>query len=122
MFGTFDKLDSEHYKFISRAREFSEKLVVSLAKDEHVKRYKDKHPAENQETRKQKLEQLDEIDKVFFSDDVDGAFHIVDELKPDIVILGYDQSDLLYAIREWMSENFYVTTLILRHYEADQRN
>src|SRR3989338_4631729 len=88
--GTFDTIHPGHLYFLSEAKKHGNKLVVVVARDETSEKIKGKKPLHNE---KERLEQIRSLEIV--SEAVLGRrgniFDIVEEIKPDVICLGYDQ-------------------------------
>ena len=88
--GTFDLLHPGHINYLQQAKAEGEVLIVVVARDETVQQEKGESPVWNQEKRKQELEKLNIADKVVIGNP-GNKLKIVEEEKPDILCLGYDQ-------------------------------
>ncbi len=89
-FGTFDKLHPGHRSYLEQAKRYGDYLIVVVARDERVKRLKGKLPSEKEEFRKKNLEELDIINKVILGN-LENRFKVIEDEKPDVICLGYDQ-------------------------------
>jgi len=88
--GTFDLLHIGHLYYLEEAKKLGDELIVVIANDETVR--KNKHnPVTPQEMRRKLVEALKPVDKavIGYKDDF---LKIVEEIKPDIIALGYDQN------------------------------
>lgn len=101
VFGTFDDMHTGHVFFLEAAKALGERLIVSVARDGHVRTLKHKDPHQNEQTRLQNVLLLPEVDEVVLSDQVLGSFNSVHSIKPDLIVLGYDQDELAQALAEW---------------------
>ena len=88
--GTFDLLHPGHINYLKQAKEQGDYLIVVVARDETVEKEKGVLPSWNQEKRKQEIEKLDIADKVVIGNP-GNKLKIVEQEKPDIICLGYDQ-------------------------------
>ena len=88
--GTFDLLHPGHIDFLKRAKREGDYFIVVIARDETVEQEKGKTPSWDQEKRKAEIEHLGIADKVVIGNPGD-KLKIVEEEKPDIICLGYDQ-------------------------------
>ena len=87
--GTFDLLHIGHLYYLEEAKKLGDELIVVVANDETVK--KNKHnPVTPQEMRRRLVEALKPVDKAIIGYKND-FLKIVEEIKPDIIALGYDQ-------------------------------
>ncbi|MBD3313634.1 adenylyltransferase/cytidyltransferase family protein [Candidatus Woesearchaeota archaeon] len=93
LFGTFDIIHPGHLHFFQQARESAcpdSRLVVVVARDSNVEKEKGKAPKHDEQERLAKVKELDIVDEaVLGSEKID--FSIIDEIRPDIIALGYDQ-------------------------------
>jgi FAD synthetase len=89
--GTFDFLHEGHINFLNQARRLGDELVVIVARDETVKRLKGFTPDHDEGERAGRIERSGIADRVVLGHNEDDIFHILDELKPDVIALGYDQ-------------------------------
>lgn len=105
VFGTFDGLHEGHLAFLRQAREHCDKLVASVPKDELVEQFKSKRPLHTFDNRVSTLLKCGLVDKVFPSDSSPGNYTILQELNPDIILLGYDQSHLKNSLMDFLTEH-----------------
>lgn len=89
-FGTFDVLHPGHRDFFSQAKALGEKLVVVVALDETVLALKGRLPHDRQDVRLANVQACDDVDEALFGRPGD-KYAIVQDIKPDIIALGYDQ-------------------------------
>ena len=88
--GCFDILHIGHLKLLRHARSLGNRLVVAINSDASVKRLKgETRPINNQETRKETLEQLGIVDEVIIFDE-DTPYETIKELNPNIIVKGGD--------------------------------
>ena len=87
--GTFDLLHLGHIYFLKEAKKLGDKLVVIVATDKTVRRLKHE-PINPQEIRLNIIKELKIVDEAFIGHE-DDIYKIVNEIKPDIIALGYDQ-------------------------------
>jgi FAD synthetase len=87
--GVFDLLHPGHLYFLEKARELGDELVVVIAKDSTVRRQKHE-PITPEEMRRTMVESLKPVDRAVLGTEGD-MYAIVEEVKPDIIAIGYDQ-------------------------------
>lgn len=97
--GTFDVVHEGHKFFLQEAKKFGDKLIVIIARDETVEKVKGKRPKYSEEVRKQHVEQCNIADEVRLGNK-GGIFAILEDIKPDIICLGYDQGVKEETLRE----------------------
>ncbi len=98
IFGTFDVIHPGHIVLFKYAKQLAQKLYLIVARDQNVN--KDTPLLFNEEQRQKQLSQYSIIDKIVLGD-LDNPLSFYQQLKPDLVVLGYDQSqnvDLLKQI------------------------
>ena len=87
--GVFDLIHLGHVHYLEEAKRLGDELVVVVARDSTVR--KEKHePITPEEFRRHLVESLKPVDKAVLGGERD-MYQIVEELKPDIIALGYDQ-------------------------------
>lgn len=104
IFGTFDGFHEGHQFVISEAAKKGSELVVAIARDAHVRELKMKEPNNNEQVRLEQVAKNPLVSQVVLSDDLLGSYHILDELQPDIIALGFDQLELKADLERWMIE------------------
>ncbi len=106
IFGVFDGVHEGHRKFIGQAKEQGAKLVAIVARDESVKRIKNKIPIHNEKDRLDTVSKIKEINLTILGDSEQGIYNILKEINPDIIFLGYDQIDLYNDLIEKIEKGF----------------
>jgi len=89
--GTFDHLHLGHADFLKQAKGLGDELVVIVARDENVKRIKNILPENNEAERRENVEKTGIPNKVILGYTDKDIFLILEELKPNVIALGYDQ-------------------------------
>jgi len=88
--GTFDLLHMGHIYYLKEAKKLGDKLVVVVATDSTVRRLKHE-PVNPEATRLNLIKELEVVDEAYLGYEED-IYEIVEEIKPDIIALGYDQT------------------------------
>ncbi len=88
--GVFDILHPGHLHYLKQAKEMGDELVVVVACDDNVRRFKHE-PVTSEEMRCTMVRSLKMVDEAYVGKEGD-MFGIVQEISPDIIALGYDQS------------------------------
>lgn len=94
VFGTFDILHTGHLKFLEEAKKLGgegAKLVVVVARDSTVRKVRGRPPIFSEEDRRRLIEGLKPVDKAILGYEGDDMLKVVEEEKPDVIVLGYDQ-------------------------------
>jgi FAD synthetase len=86
--GTFDLLHPGHVLYLERSKVLGDELVVIVARDVNV-RHKPK-PVLPEEQRRKMIQSLKAVDRAVLGEESD-IFRTIEQLKPDIITLGFDQ-------------------------------
>jgi len=86
--GTFDLLHPGHILYLECSKALGDELVVIVARDVNV-RHKPK-PVVPQDQRLRMVQSLKVVDQAVLGEEKD-IFQIIEQLKPDIITLGFDQ-------------------------------
>jgi FAD synthetase len=87
--GTFDLLHMGHIYYLKEAKKLGDKLVVVVAKDSTVRKLKHE-PVNPEEIRLDLIKEVKVVDEAYLGYE-DDMYSIVEEIKPDIIALGFDQ-------------------------------
>jgi FAD synthetase len=87
--GTFDLLHPGHIYYLKEAKKLGDKLAVVVATDSTVRRLKHE-PVNPEEIRLNLIKELKVVDETYLGHE-DDMYEIVEEIKPDIIALGFDQ-------------------------------
>ncbi len=99
IFGTFDLLHEGHKHFIQEARAAGEYLIVVIGRDQTVLRLKKHLPEHNERERKKNVVALKIADKVVLGSKT-NHLAIVKKYKPELILLGYDQTHFADKLAE----------------------
>jgi len=88
--GVFDLLHTGHLHFLQSAKALGDELVVVVATDATVRRRKHE-PITPQEMRREMVAALKMVDRAIVGRE-DDIYKTVEEVRPDIIALGYDQT------------------------------
>lgn len=98
-FGSFDVLHFGHRYFLRRAKSLGDRLVVVVARGSSIKRIKKQAPKYNESERIEHVKKLNIADEVLLGYEGD-PYKIVEDVKPDIIALGYDQTANTQGLQE----------------------
>ena len=87
--GTFDLLHMGHIYYLKEAKKLGDELIVIVARDSTVRKMKHE-PVTPEKMRLQLIKELKIVDNAFLGKK-DDIYEIVEEIRPDIITLGYDQ-------------------------------
>ena len=90
-FGVFDGLHPGHVSFLTQAKALGGRLIVIVARDEVVRRLKNREPEFGVFERVRILKDSGFADEVIIGDEKEGSWEVLKTHKPDIIALGYDQ-------------------------------
>ncbi|MBI4438044.1 adenylyltransferase/cytidyltransferase family protein [Candidatus Uhrbacteria bacterium] len=103
VFGTFDGLHPGHLFFLRSAKAQGDTLVVGVARDLHVQELKGKRPSRSEDKRLAAVQALAFVEAARLCDAQLGTYTILEEMKPDLIVLGHDQQTLEKDLLNWMS-------------------
>lgn len=95
--GTFDILHPGHLYFLKEAKKYGDVLYVIVARDSMI-RHKPK-PVIPEEQRLEMVSALKPVDFALLGSDSD-IFEPVEKIRPDVIVLGYDQNFSEDELRE----------------------
>ncbi len=90
VFGSFDLLHKGHYNFFKSAKELGDELYVVVARDSTIRDFKKHEPKYDEEERVRQVQEINYVDRAVLGNE-DDKFVIIEDIKPDIIALGYDQ-------------------------------
>jgi FAD synthetase len=87
--GVFDLLHPGHVAFLREAKRLGDELVVVVARDSTAKRFKHT-PITPQAQRLEMVAALKPVDRAILGNE-GGIYEILDDVRPDVIAIGYDQ-------------------------------
>ncbi len=111
-FGTFDFVHPGHLHFFAQAKQHGDELTVVLARDSTIQKTKGRQPMFNEQERLLALKALRIVDKAVLGNTVD-VYKVVQDEKPDVICLGYDQTFFVDKLEQKLAE-FGLKTKIIR--------
>ena len=90
-FGSFDILHEGHKHYFSEAKSYGDYLIVIIARDSNIERFKGRKPLHNENFRLNEVSKLELVDDAVLGHHND-IFKVLEDKKPDVICLGYDQS------------------------------
>jgi len=113
--GVFDIVHLGHLKTLKEAKSHGDILYVIIASDETVKANKGRKPLNNQENRVELLSHIDIVDIVERgASDPKKFIDIAIKVKPDVIILGYDQTHSEGKLTQLLSDHGLQYTEIIK--------
>ena len=101
--GAFDLLHYGHLNFLQEARKMGgrdARLIVIVARDSTVESRKGKKPIVPEDQRRALIEALKPVDDAILGFEDMNYEAVIDKLNPDIIAVGYDQSDIKSSVEE----------------------
>ena len=106
--GCFDVLHVGHIRLLNFARSKCDKLIVGIDSDERVKELKgDSRPYNPQDIRLEMLMSLKTVSDVKIFDTEIMLEKLINQLKPDIMVVGSDYRDKRVIGSEYAKKLFY---------------
>lgn len=105
--GAFDIFHIGHARYLERAKEHGDILIVGVDSDQKVKDRKGPHrPIVLEEERLEVLTHIRHVDLVFLKGHNDSKWHLVKVVRPDVLIVseGSYNQDQLQNLREFCKE------------------
>ncbi|MHA1311338.1 MAG: adenylyltransferase/cytidyltransferase family protein [Candidatus Helarchaeota archaeon] len=94
-FGTFDILHLGHVKLLTNAKKVggkNAKLIVIVARDQNVIKEKNRKPVFPESQRLEMIKALKVVDEAYLGNLGEDKLKIIEKIRPDIIVLGYDQN------------------------------
>ena len=89
-FGSFDMLHKGHEAYLKEAKSYGDYLIVIVARDESIIRFKGRKPKNDENSRLGQIKKLDFVDEAVLGRN-GNIFDVLEEYSPDVICLGYDQ-------------------------------
>ncbi len=100
--GAFDLLHLGHLHYLEEAKKLGDELIVVVATDATVR--KEKHePVTPENMRVEMVASLKPVDRAVLGYE-ENHTRIVEEIKPDVIAIGYDQKHDLEQIKRGLSK------------------
>lgn len=126
--GSFDVLHYGHFKLLEAARELGDILYVAIDTDERIKEKKgDTRPFHNVIERKEMLEALVHVTKVFTFDSDEELVTLIRAINPDVYVIGSDYKDKPIVGMKYLKNIVFIpriekfSTTKIMNYEATNR-
>jgi len=105
--GTFDLLHLGHVRYLEEAKKAggrNAKLVVIVARDRTVEKRKGGKPIMPEEHRRALVESLKVVDEAILGYERFDIGAVIEELKPDVIAVGYDQEGIEAQVRKAVAQ------------------
>ena len=117
--GVFDILHAGHVYTLSEAKKHGDILVVAVARDEQVKKRKEREPIHSQEYRRMMVGALKPVDIAMLG--FENPEKMLELVKPSAIVYGYDQPVFLKPegveiihLKEHVEEGKFKTNKIIK--------
>jgi len=115
IFGTFDYLHPGH-EYVFREAAKHGRVVAVIARDETVKLIKGSYPKHSEQDRLKEVSK--HVDAMLGHHD--SKMRVIEEQKPDIICLGYDQKAFVDELRRFLAEKkLKIPILRLKPYQQE---
>ena len=101
VFGSFDLLHEGHKHFFFFVKKIGDSLYVVVARDSSIKNLKGHESKFNEDERVEHIKKLEIVDEVRLGYEGD-KWEVIEEIKPDIIALGYDQDSYTKGLEKGM--------------------
>jgi FAD synthetase len=122
--GTFDLLHLGHVRYLEEAKKAGGKnarLLVIVARDKTVEKRKGVRPIMPEEHRRALVESLKVVDQAILGYEKFDIGSVIEELKPDIIAVGYDQTGIEEQVRKAIKQrNLSVEVVRVSKFERDE--
>lgn len=105
--GTFDLLHYGHVYYLTNAKKAggeNSKLVVIVARDKTVERFKGRKPVIPEDQRRAIVEALKVVDEAILGYEEMDMCKVIEKIKPDIIALGYDKEKVEEELKKYIRE------------------
>ncbi|MEM3398805.1 MAG: adenylyltransferase/cytidyltransferase family protein [Nitrososphaerota archaeon] len=124
--GAFDIVHPGHIKMLWEAKKLggkNSKLVVVLARDETIKKRKNRKPLFDEKSRIYIVSNLKPVDQVILGFKKFSFDKVIKKVRPDIVVFGYDQIELMREFEKFVKErNLRIKIYKARRYRTGSIN
>ncbi len=106
--GVFDLLHLGHVRFLEEAKKAggeNAELVVIIARDSTVEKTKGRKPIMSEDQRCALVESLKVVDRTVLGYESLDIGEVIENIKPDVIALGYDQEDMYKQVRSYLDKH-----------------
>ncbi|MDQ1371187.1 MAG: synthetase [Candidatus Thermoplasmatota archaeon] len=117
--GVFDIIHLGHLHYLEASKKLGDELVVIVARDSTVRRRKHE-PITPESMRLELVGALKPVDRAMLGNESGDMFKVVEELKPDVITVGYDQPfEPVELEKELLSRGLNVRVVRMPHLDHD---
>ena len=103
VFGTFDGLHKGHESYFMQASKFGQVIAI-VGRDSTILKTKKKLPKFGENERLKAVQESQFISEARLGNEGDNPYKVVEEIKPDIICLGYDQTHFVDKLEAKIKE------------------
>ena len=122
--GVFDLLHLGHVRFLEEAKKLggdNAKLIVVIARDRTVEKTKGRKPVMPEAQRLMLVESLKVVNEAVLGREDFDLGDVINSVKPDVIVLGYDQSGMEKRVREYVDKRgLNINVVRVGKFEADE--
>ncbi len=97
--GAFDVLHPGHLDLFKQAKALGDELHVVVGRSKTIEQVKGKKPWYTADERAELVKSTNLVDEVHIGR-IDDKYQIIEEIRPDIIALGYDQEHFVESLEE----------------------
>src|SRR3989338_2280464 len=113
VFGTFDVFHQGHRDFLRQAAACGDELSVIIARDRNVKQIKGVLPIDDEKTRLRNVRKYPAVVNARLGyEDLTNVYDVLNDIKPDVICLGYDQNGFADRLPEEIIRRGYAIPVI----------
>jgi FAD synthetase len=124
--GTFDLLHLGHVKYLEEAKRAGGRnavLIVIVARDGTVEKRRGRKPIVPENQRRALVGSLEVVDDAILGYEDFDIENVIQKIKPDVIALGYDRSDIQQAVRDYVKEKRLVIKVVkIGKFEEEELN
>jgi FAD synthetase len=106
--GVFDLLHLGHVRFLEEAKKAGgegAELIVVVARDSTVEKTKGRKPIMSERERCLLVASLRVVDRAVLGYEKFDVGEVVEDIKPDVIALGYDQQEMIKQVLDYVKEH-----------------
>ena len=99
VFGSYDLLHEGHKYFFREAKKLGDELIVVVARDKTIEKFKGISPLYNEDKRLREVREISFVNKSVLGYK-GNKMKVVEKFMPDIIAIGYDQDSFVSKLKE----------------------
>ena len=113
--GVFDLLHFAHVKYLEEAKKAggpNAELVVIVARDSTVEKRRGEKPVIPENQRLALVDSLKVVDRAILGYEDFSIEKAIEQVKPDVIALGYDRSDIAQTVKDYLKKKGLNTEIV----------